>query len=227
MRVNVKRTALAAVLLAGVSTSAWAAGLFQTLPIIGGAAYCAASNVSGAAQTTITGQGGGVAAAGQTTGTVICNVSAPAGPATFAGTEVIPMDLYPPGVAVTAGGAQTALANINQLGQGPIIDNTAVGAAQTIPNNTGFFVLDTGTPATFAVTMPALAIEGQIVHLVCGVATVTTLTVTANTGQTMKGPAATTCATAAGFTWRFSAAVPNNLAGTPGVIVANSWVRIQ
>jgi hypothetical protein len=230
MRVNVKRTALAAVLLAGVATTAYAAGLFQTLPIIGGAAYCAASNVSGAAQTTITGAGGGVAAAGQTTGTVICQSNAPAGPATFSGTEVIPADLYPPGTAQTAGGAQTALVNINQLGQGSIFDNVSASTALTIPNGVQFFILDTGSAASgLTVTMPALGIEGQEVHIVCFVAQTATFAVAPNNtvvAESIKGAAPATCTSGQAFVWRYVASQIPPLPAA-AVINANSWVRVQ
>jgi hypothetical protein len=226
MRINAKRIALAAALLSGVAVPfAWGAGLFSTLPTIGGPAFCGSTNVSGNTQTTVTGQGGGQAPAGTVTGTVICGQTVPAGPVTFAGTEYAPFDLSAQGAA---GGTptQTAAVTALQLGQGPIIDNNVAGAAQTIPPNTGYFVLDTNTPATVAITLPANAIEGQIVHLVCGIAIGTALSVVANTGQTIKGQPTGTCAAGAGFAWRFSAVVPLNLSGASGAIVANSWVRI-
>jgi hypothetical protein len=226
MRVNAKRTALAAVLLASVAVPfAWGAGLWSTLPVIGGSAYCASSIGTGPVQGGITGQGAGVAGAGVTTGTTICGQTVPAGPTAFAGTEFVPMDIYTPGTATQSGGPTTALVNINQLGQGPILDSTQTTAAVTIPAGTQFMYLDTGTPTTLTVTMPAGAIEGQEVHLFCFAAVSVSLTISGNTGQTVKG-APTTCAANSGFLFRFSAVAPP-FNGASGVIVANQWVRIQ
>lgn len=141
---------------------------------------------------------------------------------TFSGIETVPVDTQ-----LTQGLVpETGLITLQQLGQGSVVDNNVAGAAQTIPNNTSFFVLDTNTPTTVAITMPAAASEGQIVHLVCGIAISVALSVVANTGQTIKGQPTATCAAGAGFAWRFSSVVPLNLAGTAGAIVANSWVRI-
>jgi hypothetical protein len=152
----------------------------------------------------------------------------PAGPPTFSGTEIVPVDLYTPGTGVQAGGPSTATTTLLQLGQGPIVDSTSASATLTIPNGTSFFVLDTGTAATVAVTLPGGAVEGQEVHLLCGAAVATALSVVGNTNptQTIKGASPATCTAGQGFAWRFSAAVPLLTTGLPGVIVANSWVRI-
>lgn len=202
---------LCALLVSGVV--ALAAGSFSTLPLIGGASYCA-STVSG------TGALSGVTGTGQGTLGSLCAQTVPAGPATFAGTEYVPMDIGPIGSTSSPGSSpQTAIVNINQLGQGTVFDSTAAAAA-TIPANAQFFVLDTGTATTFAATMPAVAVEGQIQHITCFIAVSVAFSVVANTGQTMKGPAPATCTAGQAFAWRFSA-VAN------GLIVANSWVRIQ
>jgi len=220
MRMNFKRSALAAALLiGGASSLAWAAGMWSTLPIIGGAAYCASSIGVGPTAGGITGQGAGVAGAGVTTGTTICGQTVPAGPPTFAGTEVAPFDLFAPGTATIAGGPATALVGIGALGNGAVVDNNIAGAAQTIPNNTSWFVLDTNTPTTVAVTFPAVATEGFIQHLVCGIAISVALSVVANTGQTVKNGSAATCTAGQGFAWRF-------VAGANGALVANTWLRI-
>lgn len=203
---------LCALLITG--SLAWAAGSFSTLPLIGGASYCA-STVSG------TGSLGGITGQGQGTTGAICAQTVPAGPATFAGTEYVPMDIGPIGSTSSTGASpQTAIVNINQLGQGTVVDSVSASAAITIPANSQFFVLDTGTAATVAVTMPAGAVEGQIQHLVCGIAIATALSVAGNTGQTIKGNTAATCTAGQGFAWRFSAVAS-------GLIVANSWLRIQ
>lgn len=210
--------AVAAAILAS-TIGVYAAGLWSTLPIVGGASYCA-SFVTG------TGNLGGATGQGQGTIGQICAQTVPAGPATFTGNEMVPMDLLAPGTSST-GPTTSGLANILQLGQGPIVDNNQAGAAVTIPNGTSWFVLDTNTPTTVTVTMPAAAVEGQEVHLLCGIAISTALTTSANTGQTMKGTAPSTCTAGQGFAWRYvGSTVPVNLSGAAGAIVANSWVRI-
>jgi hypothetical protein len=217
---NVRRTALAAALIAALGIPlAWGAGLFSTLPGIGGASYCA-STVTGVTLPASQGPFGVSPGSTQGTGIGICAQTVPAGPPTFTGNETMPADLQVPGSSSTAGGANTALVNINQLGQGPVVDNNVAGAAQTIPNGTQWFVLDTNTPATVAITLPAVAVEGQIVHVVCGIAIATALTVVNNTGQTVKGASPGTCTAGQSFTYRFVAAAN-------GALVANTWLRIQ
>lgn len=206
---------LAVGVLAASTAAVFAAGSYSTLPLIGGSSYCAS---------TVTGTGNLSGATGQGQGTIgaICGQTVPAGPAAFGGAENVAMDLYAPGVTPAALGGQpaTALVNINQLGQGVVVDSAAAGATLTIPANAQFFVLDTGTAATVAVTMPAVAVEGQIQHLVCGVAVGTALSVAANTGQTIKGNTAATCTAGQAFAWRYVAAAN-------GLLVANTWLRIQ
>lgn len=206
--------AMAAVALLVSSALAIAAGNWSALPLIGGASYCAS---------TVSGTGGltGVTGTGQGTQGSLCAQTVPAGPATFAGTEYVPMDIGPIGSTASTGASpQTAIVNINQLGQGTVFDSVSAAAGITIPANAQFFTLDTGTAATVAVTMPAVAVEGQIQHLICGIAIATALSVVGNTGQTIKGNTPATCTAGQGFAWRFSA-VAN------GLIVANSWLRIQ
>jgi hypothetical protein len=164
----------------------FAAGTFQTLPGIGASSYCAAF---------VTG----------TTGQ-ICAQTIPAGPTLFLGSELAPMDIYAPGVTSSLGGAQTAFVNINQLGQGPIIDQTTVATAQTIPNSTPWYFLDGAQAAAFTVTMPAVAIEGQIVRIVCESATAGVLTVAGNTGQTVKNNPAAACVVGTTYSFRYVAA---------------------
>jgi hypothetical protein len=207
----------AAVALCASAGIAYAAGLWSTLPIVGGSSYCASY---------VTGTGNLSGATGQGQGTIgqICGQTVPAGPATFTGTEMVPMDLLAPGTQ-SQGPTTTALANISQLGQGALDDVTASGAALTIPNGTMFYVLDTGTSATTTVTMPASAIEGQMVEIICtGAGGATSLTVSANTGQALKAaPAAGACAAGTVYKFRFVAVAP--FASAP--IAANTWLRVQ
>lgn len=122
--------ALGAVCVAG--TLSWGAGIFQTYPIIGGAAYCASANVSGNAQGGITGQGGTTPSANQTTGTTICGQTVPAGPPALTGTEVFPVDLYTPGTAVQAGGPATAILPVMSTGAGNIAVLTTTGTTASV-----------------------------------------------------------------------------------------------
>ena len=188
-----------AIALSLASVGAYSAGMYQTLPVIGGAAYCASAIGSPTGQTGITGTAGGTGAG------YVCGQTVPAGPALFLGSEVVPMDIYAPGTSSYLGGAQTALTNITQLGQGPMVDLTTVATAQTIPLNTPFYFLDGAQGSALTVTMPASAVEGQIQNVVCEAATVGTLTVAANTGQTLKANPAAACVAGVGYQWRYQA----------------------
>src|SRR5882672_209565 len=196
MRVNAKRTALAAVLLAGVAVPfAWGAGVFQTYPIIGGAAYCASGNVSGAAQGGITGQGAPIPGAGVTTGTSICGQTVPAGPPALTGTEVFPVDLYTPGTNITAGGPATADLPVTAIGNGyggttVITTNAAVVLANGISN-----LISNQTTATITtgITLPPNPMQNQelcISNAGTGVLTLTAVTV-GTAGQSIVGTAVT------------------------------------
>jgi hypothetical protein len=212
---------LLAVALTVGSVAAYAAGNYSMYPIVGGASFCA-STVSGAGGFNAAGNTNNVnpTGQGQAGSGSLCAQTVPAGPPAFTGSELLPMDTGGSGIFPGTTNPQTVVANINQLGQGVVADSVASGATVTIPANSQFFVLDTGTAATVAVTMPAVAVDGQIQHLVCGVAVGTALSVAANTGQTIKGAAPTTCTAGQGFAWRY-------LASANGLIVAASWLRIQ
>src|SRR5689334_17889471 len=97
---RLRTIAVVGALLAIVASPlAYAAGLWFGLPVVGGGSYCAGATATGL---------------GTTGGTLSCNVTAPAGPTTMTGNELIPADLntggaqatYPvPGAGVS--GAQT------------------------------------------------------------------------------------------------------------------------
>lgn len=162
MRLTKYLAAAAAVCVAG--GIAWGAGLWQTLPVIGGAAFCNSSVVVGPAQTGITGQGGGAAGAGVTTGTTICGSTTPAGPTTLSGTEVIPVDLYTPGTVQGAGGPSTALLPVMSAGAGNIAVLTTTGTTASVAaaNSTNHQVYagnSTATWTTFA--LPANPVNNQ------------------------------------------------------------------
>jgi hypothetical protein len=141
---KLRRMALAAATIAALgSTAAWAAGLWSTLPIIGGASFCA-GQVTGA-----TGQ--------------ICGLTVPAGPASLTGAEHFPAD-----TGLAGGGSpQTAVVTTCQLGAGAYTVVSPVGSANTIPNQVCFYNLtNSGTVAAMTFTMPSAPLDGQILRIV-------------------------------------------------------------
>src|SRR6185437_3784581 len=183
---------IAAGVLAALTTAAIAAGSWSTLPQIGGPSYCASNNPNGV------GVGGNTGQAGSPSN---CVQTVPAGPATFAGTEYAPFDIGPLGGS-TAGPTQTAVVSIVQLGQGPMLDVTSPATA-TIPNNTPYYFLDGAQASAFTITMPAVAVEGQIQKVICEAATVGALTVAANSNQTLKGNPSAACVAGVTYAWRY------------------------
>lgn len=177
--------------LAGVAVCAisaglsWAAGLWQTLPIVSGAAYCASSNIVGPAQQTITGQSGTPAGANVVTGNVICQNTVPAGEPTLTGTEVIPLDIYTPGTSVAAGGPSTEVLPVTLLGGGfgalQFGSTTGTGQSITIGNGVSNFIYDGSNTATIAFTMPSLPMQNQKVCVNNDATAVLTMTMSANT----------------------------------------------
>lgn len=80
----------------------------------------------------------------------------------------------------------------------------ATGFSLTIGNSVGCLILNpAATLATGTVTMPASPWDGQRVE-VCSTQTVTTLTVSANTGQSIKN-APTMISAGSGFRYRYRA----------------------
>lgn len=207
-RIGLGLVALASILLAS-SVPASAGGMWQNWPGIGYSSYCAAIVGSSNVQAGTTSQGAGAVGSNG----VYCAQTVPAGPTTFAGTEIVPVDIGPLG-AVSGTPTQSAMVSLLQLGQGPMVDVTTVGTSQTIPNATPWYFLDGAQGSALTVTMPASAIEGQIQHVVCEAATVGTLTVAANTNQTLKGNPNAACTAGVGYAWRYQAS-------------NTTWYRIQ
>jgi hypothetical protein len=108
MRLNVRRTALAAALLAAVGGSyAIANGMWPTLPIIGQPSFCAA----------FIGQGPGTGGStGNAPTSTTCTQTVPAGPTGLTGNELIPAD-----TEITGGVApQTAMVPVGLLAPGAV-----------------------------------------------------------------------------------------------------------
>jgi hypothetical protein len=209
--------ALSASLCTGVAvTPSHAAGLWQDWVQIGGPAFCG-STVTGVVLPSTQNPYGVVPGSTQGTGIGICQHTIPAGPTLFVGGEYLPVDIGAIG-STSTGPVTSAVVTLLQVGQGPFFDNTTAGASLTIPNSTSWFVLDTGTSATVAVTFPAVAVEGQIQHITCGIG-LTALTVVANTGQAVKNQPVAACTAGQGFAYRF-------VAVAQGTLAANTWVRV-
>lgn len=171
------------------AAGAWATGFFPGIPFVGGATYCEAF----------------------TNGS--CTQYVPAGPTVFAGTENTAFDVNAPGSLQQTGPATVGI-TLPQLGQGPMVDLTTVGTAQTVPANTPWYFLDGAQGSALTVTMPAAPTEGYLQHVVCEAATVGTLTVAANTGQTLKGNPNVACTAGVGYAWRYQAS-------------NTTWYRVQ
>jgi hypothetical protein len=85
------------------------------------------------------------------------------------------------------------------LGYQRVASATSAGST-TINNNISFLVLHaSGTLTTYTVTMPATPIDGQLVNVTCN-QSITTLTLSGNSGQTIVG-APVTLATGAGINY--------------------------
>jgi hypothetical protein len=182
------------------ASPAFAGGLSQTLPQIGGPSFCAS---------TVTGTGGLSSNTGQGQGTTgaICAQTVPAGPPTFTGSESTAVDLFSPGSS-NGSPVQSANVNIQQLDQGALLDNTTVATA-TIPAGVVFYSLDGAQAGAFTITMPAVAVDGQFQEVMCTAATVGVLTVAPNTTvvtQLLKNNPAAACVAGTVFKWRFNAA---------------------
>lgn len=231
------RVAVGLVFAAGVATTVYAAGLFSTLPIIGGTAYCAATNVVGPAQQTITTTGAFPATPpvpgqlqgfpGQPPGAVpvVCQSAVPPGPQSFNGTENIPADIYAPGTQSMAGGAQTALISITQLGQGALFDinmpTTPPGTPIMIPPTAGFVILDAGAGATVVADLPSPAIDGEIITIICNGGAAASLTIATIPPQVIVPPfVAGACTVGTVYKYRF-------VGQATGTLAANTWLRIQ
>ena len=128
-------------------------------------------------------------------------------PATYSGTYAAggTVGTTPDGSTVTAGSA-AAISHGSFAARAPLTDLSYVvqtpttGFTITPANATSTLVLTpAGTLATGTLTMPAAPADGEIFRLICS-ATVTALTVSANTSQTVVG-SATTCGASTSHAW--------------------------
>lgn len=149
--------------LVAATVIAHAEGMFSKLPIVSGAAYCALYAGDG----------------------VTCAANVPAGPTALTGNELIPADTKLPG----GNQPQTVYVDVTSLGAGPTqFSAPLTGASITILPTTRQVIVDpAGTIAALTIVTPAAAamVEGQRIGF-CTTQIITTLTVTAGTGVTVK-----------------------------------------
>lgn len=211
-----RSAAIGCVALILASGAAIGAGLWSTLPIVGGAAFCA-STVSG------TGNLSGATGQGQGTLGSICGQTVPAGPSIVSGTELIPADL---GSAVAGGPTQTVVLTLGSLNALPISYVTVTSSPQTYTGSNisggAFLHLASGLGAAMTsvtVDLPLTPIDGQQ-FVVSGDANVTTLTMTAlnsPAGVAIKiNPTTMTTNTVGPYGYRFIYNLANNV-----------WSRLQ
>jgi hypothetical protein len=161
------------------------AGMWNTqFPQLGGASYCG-STVNNACVSTI-----------------------PAGP-NFSGAETVPAD-----TGLSQGQTpQTVKVRVEAFGAGAL-SKIASPATATIPANTPNYVLSGAQGSAFTITMPASPSDGDIQRVLCDAATVGTMTVAANTGQTLKNNPNAACTAGVGYSWVYNTA-------------ATTWYRLQ
>ena len=179
----------------GLTTLAYAAGLWPDMPIVGGATYCAGSSQSA-------------------TGTIIgaitgCPNQVPAGPTIVTGNEQIPADTR------LAGGSapQTVLipmASLNALPITFVSVSSANPAGISAANNSGGVCYNSTVTITAAnITLPLAPVDGQQ-YSVCSNTTITALSVAAATGATLSvtTPTVLTASTTVpqGYTFIYNAA---------------------
>jgi hypothetical protein len=157
-----------AVALLGVTLTAHAAGMFNNLPIVGGAAYCALYAGDG----------------------TTCAGNVPAGPTVLTGNEKIPADTQ------LSGGSspQSVLIDDSSLGAGPTQYSAPLTATSiTVAAGTRQVIVEpAATIAALTLVLPAATglTEGQRLGF-CTTQIITTLTLTAGSGTTiMNGPTA-------------------------------------
>lgn len=154
---------LVAVALAAATSIAFAGGMFESYPIVGGASHCEGS--TGTSSST-------------------CAVTVPAGPTATTGAETIPAD-----TGLSGGRSpQTVVMSMRALNAAPVSYNLCAAAACgsfTVGNNSGGVLLAYSTTIDSAtIVTPASPMDGQR-FVIAADHTITSLTVTANTGSTL------------------------------------------
>lgn len=177
---------LAVALTVSLSGLAVAGGMFNNLPIVGGAAYCALYAGDG----------------------TTCVGNVPAGPSALTGNEKIPADTQ----LSNGQSPQTVYVDVSSLGAGPTQYSAPLtGASITVaPGTRQVIVEPAGTIAALTLVMPAASglTEGQRFGF-CSTQVITALTITDGAGATVQNKATAASvpsATAAGcYQWVYVA----------------------
>lgn len=181
---TIKRTRLVIAVAAAIGAigivAAQAAGLWPTLPIVGGASYCASQSTTG------------------------CTATVPAGPSALTGSELVPADRR------TTSGAQTVLipmAALDSLPQTISAGSTTANNTITVGSTTGKLIITgSGALSPTTITLPTSPIDGQRFSL-SATQTIATLTLTDNNGgatfSISNNPTALTVSTTAAYGYQF------------------------
>jgi len=166
-----------ATLLIGATVTAYAAGMFTNLPIVGGAAYCALFAGDG----------------------VTCAANVPAGPTALTGNERIPADTQ------LSGGAspQTVLVPSSLFATGAM-QVVTTNASVVVANGISSLVSNQGAATIALITLPNAPMDNQVLRIAnagSGILTLTSIAVAAGSGQTIvQGAAPTALAIQTGTT---------------------------
>ncbi len=186
--------AAAGIAVAALSTvAAFAAGNYSMYPIVGSPSFCG-STVSGAGGFNAAGNTNNVnpTGQGQATSGSLCAQTVPAGPPSLTGNELVPADTS----AGSGTNPQTVVIPTVLLGAGAVNYQTPLtGATVTAnPNESTMLIDPASTIATLTVVMPGPAAslrDGQTWRLTSS-QTVTLLTLTPGSGETIGGNAQST-----------------------------------
>lgn len=179
-------------------TAAYAAGLWPTLPLVGGAAVCSSTSTGVSSQ--------------------VCTTTTPAGPSIVTGSETIPADTNLSGGRAPQS-VRMPMAALNAL---PVTYSSTLSpasATNTLTATTttgGFIVLGSGALSPTTINLPPSPIDGQEFKLSSNV-TIAALTVAAPGGASISNnPTALTVSTTApyGYLFRYRA-------------TGTTWYRLQ
>lgn len=183
--------------LALIATPVLAAGLWPTLPLVGGAAVCSSTS------TGVSGQ--------------VCTTTTPAGPSSITGAETIPADTNLSG-GRSPQSVRLPMAALNALPftYTSLTPATATNSMTASSSDGGIIVIGTAALSPTTVTLPPSPIDGQQFSL-SSTQNIATLTVNAPGGATVSNaPTALTISTIApyGYSFRY------RMTGT-------TWYRLQ
>lgn len=190
--------------LAILSSVAFAAGNWSTLPVVGQASFCA-STVTG------TGSLGGITGQGQGTTGSICAQTVPAGPPSITGLETVPADTNIAGLGAQPQTVRLSMASLNSLPYAYYLATSATIGTITTTANTGMTVIDySGTITSVTVVLPPTPIDGQRYYLT-STRTISTLTINAASGDSLANganPSVLTVSTTVpfGYAWVYQTA---------------------